>query len=256
MLLLALLFTVPAAEVRAQSPTSLAGRTIQLTISSGSFPFASSGSYRFLPSALDSAYAIVPISGSIAASTGTHTYTKTGTSTASLALADTFGALNVNCTFSTANSGSYVLTGLGGSQSGTFFLFSGTSPASLAGYTITVIVTSGASPYASTGSYQFLPASSGSTYNIVGISGVANSSGTYSYSRNSTMTGYISYNDSIGGSGFTDTLSFDSATTGTLFLRKSTGGGYQTGTFTMVAPAAPSISNNPHKARPSPLGQA
>ncbi|PAW76968.1 MAG: hypothetical protein B9S33_20500 [Pedosphaera sp. Tous-C6FEB] len=246
LLLLACLAT-PTADVRAQSPNSIAGRTFQLTISSGSFPLASSGSYRFLPSALDSAYAIVPISGSIAASSGTHTYTKTGLNTASLALADSVGgALTVNCTFSTANSGSFVLTRSGGgSQSGTFFLFSGTSPASLAGYTITVIVTSGASPYASTGSYQFLPASSGSTYNIVGISGVANSSGTYSYTRNSTMTGYISYNDSIGGSGFTDTLSFDSATTGTLFLRKSTAGGYQTGTFTMAAPTSPSISTHP-----------
>jgi hypothetical protein len=246
-LLFLALFALPFADARAQSPMSLAGRTIQLTISSGSFPLASSGSYRFLPSALDSAYAIVPISGSIAASTGTHTYTKTAANTASLTLADSVGgALTVNCTFSTANSGSYVLTRSGGgSQTGTFFLYSGTSPASLAGYTITVAITSGASPYASSGSYQFLPAASGSAYTIVGISGVANSSGTYSYTRNSTTTGYISYDDSLGGSGFTDTLSFDSATTGTLFLKKSSGGGYQTGTFTMVAPTAPNISAHP-----------
>lgn len=246
-LLLLALLAMSAFEVRAQSPASIAGRTIQLTISSGSFPLASSGSYRFLPSALDSAYAIVPISGSIAASSGTHTFTKTAANTASLALADSVGgALTVNCTFSTANSGSFMLTRSGGgSQTGTFFLYSGSSPASLAGYTITVNVTSGASPYASTGSYQFLPASSGSTYNIVSISGVANSSGTYSYTSNSTTSGYISYDDSLGSSGFTDTLSFDSATTGTLFLRKSGGSGYQTGTFTMVAPTAPSISTHP-----------
>ena len=72
-----LLLGLSLAAAHAQSPTSLSGRTIQLTISSGSFPFASSGSYRCLPSALDSSYAIVPISGSVSASTGTHTYTKT-----------------------------------------------------------------------------------------------------------------------------------------------------------------------------------
>ncbi len=237
-------------NAQAQSPTTIAGRTIQLTISSGSSPFASSGVYRFLPSALDSSYAIVPISGPVSPSTGTHSYTKTGANTASLSLADSLvpGSLTVNCTFTTANSGTYLLTGSsfpGKSQTGTFFLYSGTSPTSLAGYTITVQITSGASPYASNGSYNFLPAASGNTYNVVGISGVANSSGTYSYTRIPTTSGYISYNDSIGGSGFTDTLSFDSSTTGTLFLKKSGGSGYQTGTFTMVAPTAPSISTHP-----------
>ncbi|MEN9573867.1 MAG: hypothetical protein RL514_1722 [Verrucomicrobiota bacterium] len=241
------LLGLPFAAAYAQSPSTLAGRTIQLTISSGSFPFASSGAYRFLPSALDNAYAIVPISGSIAASSGTHTYTKTAANTASLALADSVGgALTVSCTFSTANSGSYVLTRSGGgSQTGTFFIYSGTSPASLAGSTITVIITSGALPYASSGSYQFLPAASGSAYAIDGSPPVADSSGTYSYTRIPTMSGYIAYDDSLGGSGFTDTLSFDSATTGTLFLRKSGGSGYQTGTFTMVAPTSPSISSHP-----------
>jgi len=237
---------MPAFEVRAQSPTSIAGRTLQLTISSGSFPFASSGSFRFLPSALDSSYAIVPLPGAaVSASTGTHTYTKTGTSTASLALADSFGALAVNCTFSSANAGSYVLSGLGSSQSGTFFLFSGTSPASLAGYTVTVAITSGETPFADFGSYRFLPADSGNAYSIVGLVNVANSSGTYSYTRNSTTTGYISYNDSIGGAGFTSQLSFDSAISGTVFLKKSATSGYQTGTFTMVAPSSPSISTQP-----------
>lgn len=37
----------------AASPTSIGGRTIQLTVSSGTYPFANSGVYRFLPSAVD-----------------------------------------------------------------------------------------------------------------------------------------------------------------------------------------------------------
>ncbi len=242
-----ILMGLPYAAAYAQSPSTLAGRTIQLTISSGSFPFASSGAYRFLPSALDSTYAIVPISGSISASTGTHTYTKTGTNTATLSLSDAIsGALTANCTFSTASSGSYVLTRVGGgSQSGTFFLYSGTSPTSIAGYTITVTITSGASPFATDGSYRFLPAASGNTYNVVGIVGVANSSGTYSYTRIPTAAGYISYDDSVTGPGFTSQLSCDSATSGTVFLTKSSGGGYQTGLFTMVPPAPPSINTPP-----------
>ena len=89
----------------AQSPSTIGGRTIQLTISSGSFPFASSGSYRFLPSAVDNGYAIVPISGNVDPSTGTHTYTKTGANTAKLSLVDSdVGGLTANCTFTTPTS--------------------------------------------------------------------------------------------------------------------------------------------------------
>lgn len=249
LLLLFVSVSLPQAEALAQSPSSIAGRTLQLSISSGSFPFASSGSYRFLPSALDSTYAIVPISGSIAASTGTHTYTKTGSSTATLSLADSgVGTLTASCTFTAASSGSYVLTSAsfpGGTQSGTFVVYSGTSPTTLAGYTVTVAITSGETPFANFGSYRFLPADSGNAYSIVGLVNVANSSGTYSYTRNSTMTGYINYNDSIGGAGFTSQLSFDSATSGTVFLKKSATSGYQTGTFTMVVPTPPNISSQP-----------
>ncbi len=235
----------------AQSPLSIAGRTIQLNISSGSSPFASSGIYRFLPSALDSSYAIVPVSGAVSASTGTHSYTKTGTTTATLAMTDSVaGSLTAACTFTTASSGTYLLTGsFGGSQSGTFTLYSGASPAaSIAGYQITVTIRSGASPFASSGSYQFLPASSGNTYSIVGISGVANSSGTYSYTQNSSTTGYIAYDDSLVGLGFTAQLSFDTTTSGTVYLRKAGSSGYQTGTFTMTPPpanVAPTISTQP-----------
>lgn len=243
------LLGLPLAEVRAQSPSSIAGRTIQLTISSGSFPFANSGAYRFLPSALDSSYAIVPISGSVSASTGTHIFTKTGANTATLTFVDNdVGILTASCTFTTASAGSYVLTSTsfpGGSQTGTFFLYSGTSPTSLAGYIVTVNITSGALPFASSGSYQFLPASSGTTYSIVGGPGVSSGSGTYSYTRNSTTTGYLSYNDSVLGSGFTSQLSFDSPTSGSVLLQKSGSSGYQTGVFSMVAPTAPSISSHP-----------
>lgn len=248
-LTLLVLLTAAGCDLNAQSPSTVAGRTFQMAVSSGSFPFASSGAFRALPSALDTTYAIVPISGNISASTGTYTYTKTGASTATLSFADSVtGTLTASCTFNTASSGSYVLTSTsfpGGSQTGTFFMYSGTSPASLSGYTVTVTITSGASPFATSGSYRFLPAASGNTYNVAGIVGVVNSSGTYSYTKNSATTGYFSYNDSVSGPGFTSQLSFDSATTGTLYLQNSSSGGYQTGVFTGVPPAAPTISVAP-----------
>lgn len=227
-------------DVHAQSPTSIGGRTIQLSITGGTAPFASSGVYRFLPSATDNSYALVPVSGSISPSLGTHTYNKTGDTTAQLSFTDSLsGTVTAACTFSTTNSGTYVLTGVsfpGSSQTGTFLLYSGTAPVSMAGLNITVTITSGAQPFATNGNYQFLPTLSGNAYSLVGRSGVTDSSGNYSYVQNSPMTGIISFTDSNTGSGFSSQLSFDSETSGTIFLRQSVGGGYQTGTFTMASP--------------------
>ena len=239
-LLFIALLEVPLADVRAQSPSSIGGRTIQLAISSGSGPFASGGAYRFLPSATDNSYATVPISGPIAATFGTHTYTKTGTNTAQLSFTDSLaGTATANYTFITAYSGTYVMSSIafpGSSQIGTFFLFSGTSPISLAGLDVIVTITSGAAPFASNGNYEFRASLSGNTYTIIGFSGVANSSGSFSYAQTSTMTGIISFSDSITGAGFSSQLSFDSETTGTLFLRQTSKSGYQTGTFTITYP--------------------
>ncbi|MCU0782723.1 MAG: hypothetical protein MUF81_01475 [Verrucomicrobia bacterium] len=233
---------MPIANVRAQSPSFIGGRTIQLTISSGSPPFASSGAYRFLPSATDSSYASVPIAGQISVSFGTHTYAKTGPNTAQLSFTDSIvGTTTADCTFSTENSGTYVLSGVsfpGSSQTGTFFLYSGTAPVSVAGLNIIVTVTSGAAPFATNGYFQFLPSLSGTVYTLIGRIGVADSSGTFYYNQNSTMTGIISFTDSISGAGFSSQLSFDSETTGTVFLRQTVGSGYQTGTFVIAPPGA------------------
>jgi hypothetical protein len=232
------LATAPFASARAQSPASIAGRTIQLTISSGEPPFAGSGSYRFLPSATDDTYAIVPISGAVVASSGTYSYAKTGPTTAQLSLTDSgVGVLTADCTFTIPSSGTYVLVSgasPGVSQSGAFFVYSAASPPLITGQTITVTITSGFAPFATSGAYLFLPASSGNTYNVFGISGVVSSSGTYLYSRNSPKTGSITYDDSVVGLGFSAQLSFLTATDGTMLLKKSGSAGYQTGVFTLV----------------------
>jgi len=233
-----------ALDVNGQSPPSIGGRTIQMTITSGTFPFATGGAYRFLPSAVDGTYAIVPVMGDVDPSTGTHTYTRTGANTARLALTDAaIGRLTATCTFDTASSGTYLLISArapGASQSGSFELYTGQSPATIAGTTVTVVITSGQSPFAEFGSYRFQPATSWNTYTITALSGdVLNSSGTYSYTKDSANTGLMSFDDVVVGHGLSLQLSFDSVSTGTVFLRKSGTTGYQTGLFSITNPSSP-----------------
>ncbi len=235
----------------AQSPTTLSGRTIELAVSTGTFPFGNNGAFRFLPSATDDLYAIVPIYGALVASTGRYDYIKTGPTTAQLSLTDLVsGSSTATCVFTTASSGTYILTSSsfpGGSQTGTFQVYSGPSPASIAGNVITITVTSGAAPFASEGVYQFLPASSGNTYSRIGLVNVGNAFGTYSYIQNSDTTCLVSFSDSTVGSGFTMQCSFDSPTSGTVFLLNPQLNGYQTGTFLLSkqSAVAPSISTQP-----------
>jgi hypothetical protein len=220
-----------------------------MTIASGTPPyFASSGAYRFLPSATDSTYAIVPLSGAVTASGGTHTYAKTGANTARLTLSDLQqGALTADATFTTASSGTFVVASVAApsiKQTGTFTLFSGPAPADIAGQSITVTITSGGGVFAGAGSYRFQPAASGNTYNVVGLSLVPNSTGTYAYTKNSTYTGLIAFTDSITGTGQSAQMSFDTASSGTVLLLSAGLTGYQTGTFA-VSSQPPSITTQP-----------
>ncbi len=240
-----------AFDVNGQSPPSIGGRTIEMTITSGTFPFATEGAYRFLPSAVDGSYAIVPVMGDVDPSTGTHTYAKTGVNTARLVLTDAaIGRLTATCSFDTKSSGTYLLISArapGASQSGTFELYTGQSPPTIAGTTITVVITSGEFPFAEFGSYRFQPATSRSTYTITGLSGdVLNSSGTYSYTKDSANTALVSFDDVAVGHGLSLQLSFDSVSTGTVFLRKSGSTGYQTGLFSITVPSnLPTITAHP-----------
>jgi len=182
--------------------------------------------------------------GDVDPSTGTHTYTRTGANTARLALTDAaIGRLTATCTFDTASSGTYLLISArapGASQSGSFELYTGQSPATIAGTTVTVVITSGQSPFAEFGSYRFQPATSWNTYTITALSGdVLNSSGTYSYTKDSANTGLMSFDDVVVGHGLSLQLSFDSVSTGTVFLRKSGTTGYQTGLFSITNPSSP-----------------
>jgi hypothetical protein len=246
-LLLVALFGAASTDVCGQSLSSIAGRTIQLTITSGSFPYATTGGFRFLPSALDSQYAIVPTSVTVGPGYGTYSYAKTGASTGSISFNDAeTGPGTVACVFTSASSGTYTLTGsFGGSQNGTFRVFSGASPASIGGSSFTVTITSGATPYSPTGAYQFLPAVTGNNFNVINIPSSAGGVGTFVYTQNSATTGYMTYDDSLVGSGCIAQMSFDTATSGTFLTYRPGFSGYQTGTFVKGAPTAPTLFTVP-----------
>jgi len=236
-----------AAELHAQAPDSVAGRTIELTISSGTAPFASFGSYRFLPSALDNHYVVVPLSGDVSESFGTYSYSRVSSSKGRLSFVDSgVGALQAECTFSTSTSGSYVLTSSmvpGASQRGTFRIFSGPAPNNIAGGRVEITVAVGEWPFADNGQAVLLPAANG-TYVLDGLWGISDSQGTYTYTKQSTSTATITLRDSVAGTVLTQQISFDSATTGTYFV-VGTSGGYQAGTFVFTPATTPTITVQP-----------
>jgi hypothetical protein len=144
-------------------------------------------------------------------------------------------------------SGTYSLTSPaapGSSQTGTFVMYAGTSPASLVGTAITVSITSGAFPFADFGTYRFRPNLAGNGYTVQALAGdTIDSSGTYTYTKDSTWTGLISFSDSVAGPGMNSHVSFDSATTGTVLLWQAGGTGYQTGLFFVTT--LPTLSTHP-----------
>ena len=105
------------------APDSIAGRTFTCSITSGSAPFATSGSYKIVVSSSGNTYLIVPIYGNIVSSSGTYTYTKTSATSAVLILNDSrVGSLVTTVTFINTTGGTYVNTSsaFGVIQSGNF----------------------------------------------------------------------------------------------------------------------------------------
>ena len=231
-------------EIKAQAPTSIAGRAVVLTITSainnGETSFASSGSYLFLPSATGNTYAVIGDGVHVANSYGTFTYAGSGSQ----------GAINFNdsgigvpavslLTFTSATAGTFVNTVPsvpGVSQWGTFSAYSGLAPASIQGWTFQSQVEAGVSPYASSGSAQLVTTASGNNYQITGGPGVLSSSGTYVYTQNSAYASSATLDDSIIGPEYTQTLSWKTPTTGVYLVRNVSTGGFQAGTFVGTPP--------------------
>jgi len=233
------LLGLSSVEAQAQAPASIAGRAVILTISSGSGPFPSSGSYRFLGSATDDTYVEISLSGSTQDSDGTFTYSSSGAvGTVDFNDARLGNGYIATLNFSTSTSGSYVLSNpsVTGSQTGTFVIYNGQGPASVQGWTFQLQINDGISPFASSGTLQIIPAATGATYQIIGGPGVSNSHGTYTYALVSPSASSLVMDDSVLGSAYAQTFSWNTTTTGA-FIARNAAGDFQAGTFVATPPS-------------------
>lgn len=112
-------------------------------------------------------------------------------------------------------------------------MLSGWAPESIAGWVLSAVIHDGSSPFADSGSYQVHLSKTGNTYQLIGGPGIANSSGTYIYTRTGDHTATFVFKDSFTGIGASQTLTFHSDTTASYYLIGN--GGYQTGVFTVLS---------------------
>src|SRR6266542_1522166 len=113
------------------------------------------------------------------------------------------------------------------------------APYSISGRTFAEGIADGTSPFSGSGYYIFLPATSGSSYQVIGIHNVENSGGTYSYAAASPAAERVNLSDSAAGSLIGDLL-FSGPSAGTLHLTATTGSAYQNGEFEMFSGQVPS----------------
>ncbi len=134
-------------------------------------------------------------------STGTYSYAKLNASCGSIQLNDSLaGNSTAYLAYSNSIAGGYYLTqpSSGGYQVGYSTLLTALAPASIAGDSFISAVTYGMPPFATRGYFLFLPATHCTNYQVIGLGGVTNSSGTYSYSATGSA-GMVSLSDSISG---------------------------------------------------------
>ncbi len=237
-------------DASAQAPDSVAGRAAEMKITYGNGPFAPSGSSRLLMSATDNTYGLVSLSGGVASSFGTFSYTKTGYSTAVAKVVDSVvkEEQTVSLTFSTESSGTFYTTISGAPyhQQGTFRLYAGPSPSTVKGMTFDVQVDEGSDPFSSDGSFKLKTDPVANTYQIYGGYGVSPSTGTYVYTPRDSGMSTIVLRDSQTGASMSQTLSWDTASSGAYVVRDANQKGYQAGTFKVIAlNQLPTITQQP-----------
>jgi hypothetical protein len=112
--------------LRAQdaAPSSLAGKTAVVVISTGNGSFASVGGYRVSFAAVGPDYAISPLSTTVSPSRGTYSYVKTGAGAGRVRLNEAgAGSSSVqSLVFSSPTSATYSISSSAGEQTGTFVL--------------------------------------------------------------------------------------------------------------------------------------
>jgi hypothetical protein len=103
------------------------------------------------------------------------------------------------------------------------------APVTLAGDVVKGTIKHGTGQFASRGKATLILTAAG-TYQILGGPGVADSYGTYAYTKTGNQTGSAVFDDSLLGIVTTEVLTFKSAHTGT-FLVTAADGSFQSGTF-------------------------
>ena len=103
------------------APNSLADELLAVTITGGTTPFASSGTYKLFTSAVATNYTLLGDAGAGIAS-GTYGYSQTATNAGVMELTDAQGGptISVQLTFTSNNVGSVALANGSGAQTGTF----------------------------------------------------------------------------------------------------------------------------------------
>lgn len=112
---------------------------------------------------------------------------------------------------------------------------SGVAPGSLSGKTLNVSVSGGSAPFSSGGSYVFTPFGNGTSgnYELQGSGGVQSNNGSYTYTKTGDSTANLVENEDISGTVVNNTLTFQTATSGTIHSSSPNRGGSQDGSFTL-----------------------
>jgi hypothetical protein len=222
-------------------PNSIIGQNFFVNVQAGGSPFASSGDFIITTAASGNSYNLTAIGDGVINSTGTYSYSKLNASCGGIQLNDSVtGVSTAYLALSNSVSGGYYLRqpSTGGYQVGLVTLLNAQAPTSIAGNSFITAVTSGTPPFATGGNFIFLPANSGNSYQVIGLGGVANSSGTYSY-LSSGAAGTVNFTDSINGA-IKGNFVYYSSILGSYILTTGSSGQYnQNGAFGMFTNPVP-----------------
>ena len=187
-----------------QAPFSIAGRAVEATITQGSYPFASTGSFLLFISQSNDGYVLIPTSQTVVFSQGSGSYTRTGLFTAEANLFDSdVNFVTASFSFSSSTTGRFEvvsayaqLLGYGGKQTGSFLLYDGAPPDSIRGSTFELQVVDEIYPAVTYVTQKIRLHPVHETYEIYDAAGVIES-GTYVYSKGESGVSSIELSNSL-----------------------------------------------------------
>ncbi|MDB6026337.1 MAG: hypothetical protein JWM68_2560 [Verrucomicrobiales bacterium] len=230
------------ATVNAQTPSSVDGKTLLITITSGAPPkLASSGKLALVLSDAGNTYHIYGLTPNITDESGTFSYVKNSETNATLTLTQGTNVFTVSIKFTTVAGGSYRLTasGVTGTQVGTFQLFNGPAPVDPSNRIFDLTATSGAAPFIATGHFRMYLHGDGS-YLLKNIGNGQTSTGNDTNEESNASTVLLGLSNSSFGNG-SALLAFSNAVSGVYLLDNGTG--FQVGKFHEILP--PVITQSP-----------